>query len=136
MNKKGIVLLLLVFFLTGSLVFAGGSKDGSNTADSGQKVSFNVGFTIEEAIDTLMPDESWQYVEMGCIFWPLVYDQLWIMGPAPDYKPLPMLAESWETEDNQTWVFHLRKNAEFHDGVAVTAADVEFSLQQIPILLI
>jgi peptide/nickel transport system substrate-binding protein len=34
------------------------------------------------------------------------------------------LAESWETPDPLTYVFHLRHNARFHDGSAVTAADV------------
>lgn len=42
------------------------------------------------------------------------------MGPAPDYKPLPMLADSWETEYHQTWIFHFNKNSKFHDGVSVT----------------
>lgn len=123
------VLIILVF--AASAAFAGGQNEGSagQNADSAR---FNVGFTTDEALSTLIPDESWQYVEMGCIFWPLVYDQLWIMGPAPDYKPIPMLAESWETADNQTWIFHLRKDAKFHDGVPVTAEDVAFTLEYFP----
>lgn len=48
----------------------------------------------------------------------------------------PMLAERWETTDNQTWTFHLRKNAFFHPSELfgssersrqVTARDVHAS---------
>ncbi|MDQ1405682.1 MAG: peptide/nickel transport system substrate-binding protein [Acidobacteriaceae bacterium] len=35
------------------------------------------------------------------------------------------LAESWDTPDPLTYVFHLRPGVRFHDGSAVTAADVK-----------
>ncbi|HEY8714382.1 MAG TPA: ABC transporter substrate-binding protein [Candidatus Acidoferrum sp.] len=35
------------------------------------------------------------------------------------------LAESWEARDPLTYVFHLRRGVRFHDGSAVTAADVK-----------
>jgi peptide/nickel transport system substrate-binding protein len=92
----------------------------------------NVGFTTDEAIDSLICNEAWQYTEMGCVFWPLVYDQLWILGPAPDYEPLPRLATRWETKDNKTWRFYLVKGATFHDGKPVTARDVAFTLKHLP----
>jgi len=40
----------------------------------------------------------------------------------------PALAESWESPDELTWTLHLRPNVRFHDGRALTAADVVFSL--------
>ena len=92
----------------------------------------DVGFTAGEGMETLILDEAWQYTEMGCVFWPLVYDQLWIMGPAPDYEVLPRLATSWETEDGKTWTFYLREDATFHDGVPVTAEDVAFTIENLP----
>ena len=39
------------------------------------------------------------------------------------------LAESYESEDAQTWVFNLRKGVEFHNGKTLTADDVIASLQ-------
>ena len=43
-------------------------------------------------------------------------------------KLKPALAESWESKDNKTWVFNLRKGVKFHDGTNLTADDVVFSL--------
>jgi peptide/nickel transport system substrate-binding protein len=37
----------------------------------------------------------------------------------------PDLAESWETPDPLTYIFHLRKDVHFHDGRPVTAKDVQ-----------
>lgn len=47
----------------------------------------------------------------------------------PQGKPQPGLAESWETPDATTYVFHLRDDAQFQDGTDVTAEDVAYSLQ-------
>jgi peptide/nickel transport system substrate-binding protein len=40
----------------------------------------------------------------------------------------PALAESYETPDDVTYVFHLRKGVKFHDGGEMTAKDVKYSL--------
>ena len=42
----------------------------------------------------------------------------------------PELAESWERDGKTGWKFHLR-NAVFHNGAPVTAADVKWTLEQI-----
>src|ERR1700722_18600859 len=43
----------------------------------------------------------------------------------------PELAESREvTDDGKTYVFHLRKDATFHDGTPVTAKDVKWSFDR------
>jgi len=44
----------------------------------------------------------------------------------------PALAESWEvSEDGKVWIFHLRKNVKWSDGVPFTADDVVFTYNQI-----
>lgn len=49
----------------------------------------------------------------------------------PEGKPIPGMAERWETTpDGLTWTFHLR-DATWSDGVPVTADDFVFSLRRI-----
>lgn len=43
----------------------------------------------------------------------------------------PWLAESWETPDPQTYVFHLRSGVRFHDGKPLTARDVQYTFQSL-----
>jgi peptide/nickel transport system substrate-binding protein len=46
-------------------------------------------------------------------------------------KLVPVLAESWEILDAQTYKFHLRKGVKFHNGEPFTAEDVVFSLKRV-----
>ena len=45
-----------------------------------------------------------------------------------DLKVQPALAESWETPDNKTYVFHLRQGVKFHSGKELDSGDVVYSL--------
>ena len=47
-------------------------------------------------------------------------------------KPIPWLAESWETEDSQTWTFHLREGVTFHDGTPFDADAVAWNIERWP----
>ena len=125
-NKHTALVVCLMGICILVLTFSG------NVLAKSKKARLSVGFTTEEALANLQTGEAWQYTEMGAVFWPLVYDQLWILGPPPNYDPLPMLATRWETEDFQTWRFYLQKNAKFHDGKPVKAADVAFTLWYLP----
>jgi len=43
----------------------------------------------------------------------------------------PMLATSWETTNDTTWIFHLRKGVKFHNGEDFNAEAFKFSLDRI-----
>ncbi|OBT13086.1 oligopeptide ABC transporter substrate-binding protein OppA [Vibrio sp. UCD-FRSSP16_10] len=47
-----------------------------------------------------------------------------------DGNTIPGVAESWETKDNQTFVFHLRKDAKWSNGDPVTADDFVYSFKR------
>lgn len=48
------------------------------------------------------------------------------------FEPRPDLADSWEiSKDGLTYTFELNKKATWHDGRPVTAADVEFTFNEI-----
>lgn len=44
---------------------------------------------------------------------------------------VPGVAESWETKDNKTWTFHLRKNAKWSNGDPVVAGDFVYSWRRL-----
>lgn len=57
-----------------------------------------------------------------------VYESIVDLGP--DLVLRPGLAQSWQTPDDHTWVFALRRGARWHDGEPVRAADVVESLER------
>lgn len=70
-------------------------------------------------------------VAVGYALWCQVYGCLgrWDFDKA---EYVGMLAESWETTDPNTWIFHLKKGVMRHDGKAeLTSADVVHSINRI-----
>lgn len=56
-----------------------------------------------------------------------IYDSL--LEWDTDLQIQPALAESYETPDDTTYMFHLRPGVLFHNGKELTAADVKYSLE-------
>ncbi len=136
--KKSLVWMIAIAImvtLVAGTTFAGGGKEEApapiEETEEGIKYGgrFNVGFT--DTLDSLQIGFDWHSSWIGCMWWPLVYDPLWHIGPAPNFEAVPAIAESWETEDGKTWTFHLREDATWHDGEPVTTEDVAFTIEMI-----
>lgn len=79
---------------------------------------------------SLDPAKAWEISSGGMLL--QVYDQLVEFDSDNLTKPLPQLAESWESSaDGKTWTFHLRKGVTFANGNPVNADAVVFSLQRV-----
>jgi peptide/nickel transport system substrate-binding protein len=49
----------------------------------------------------------------------------------PDYQVEPLLAETWEFIEPNTWRFNLRQDVVFHDGTPFTAEAVQWTMSRI-----
>ena len=59
----------------------------------------------------------------------LIFDSL--VRKDEHFQLQPWLAESWEQPDARTLIFHLRHGVRFHDGRALTSADVKWTLDSL-----
>lgn len=115
--------LLLVLFFAGPAVsmFVGCSSYGDKSN------SESVRFLLDAAPTNLDPrigaDAYSEHIH-GLVFSSLVAHDAQ-MNITPD------LAESWEIPDPLTYVFHLRHGVKFHDGRALTSADVKYTFDTI-----
>ena len=50
------------------------------------------------------------------------------------YRPVPHLATAWRTIDSTTWEFEIRRGVRFHNGELLTADDVVYTLERIPMV--
>ncbi len=65
------------------------------------------------------------------LFTQQAYDNLLLRDPE-NLEPIPMLAESWESNDDLTqYTFRLRPGVKFHHGKAFTAEDVVFTFSRL-----
>ncbi len=86
-----------------------------------------VNFLIESAPTNLDPrigaDAQSEHLDA------LIFSSL--VGHDDAMNIVPDLAESWESPDPLTYVFHLRHGVKFHDGRALTSADVKYTFETI-----
>lgn len=116
MNKK-IILISIVFLL----VFSGGCENQAKPLNS-IILSLNAD---PITLNPIMAQEMQSIEVSSFIFSPLLKynEKLEIIGD---------LAEKWDIkEKGKVWVFHLRKNVKWHDGVPFTAEDVKFTFDKL-----
>ncbi|MCK6256192.1 ABC transporter substrate-binding protein [Fictibacillus sp. KIGAM418] len=151
---KRLSLIFLVVFSMLLSACALNSSGDNESKDSGEKASTSAvkdakGKSYKATDVSALPDKAKARKDTfiagisapGGVFLPYFYENGWdgnattpIFAPLVDLdkdgKPVPILAESWETSKDQlTYTFHIRKNAKFSDGSPVTANDVAFTLK-------
>ncbi|CDG98939.1 OppA-like, oligopeptide transport protein (ABC superfamily, peri_bind) [Xenorhabdus bovienii str. puntauvense] len=119
-NKIAKVLTCIVSLILGSVTYSYAAviPSGTQLADK-QEITRN-NFSEPVSLDPHKSDSSSEFDILRDFFERMV---------AIDKKDkiIPALAERWETNDNKTWVFHLRKGIKWSDGSPITAHDVVFS---------
>ena len=115
---KRLAALSLLLFLAAVLVLWRGPPSSPTSKD-----------TLTVAVTTDMKGLSplLAFNVTGVMMQRHIYDSLVHFGP--DGEINPRLAVSWESVDDKTWRFHLRKGVKFHNGSPFSAADVKFTLE-------
>lgn len=132
-GKKRILSIIMSAILAGTLVGCGGTGNESpdNKGDAGAASNEVITYGMTSAWDSLNPYGS----SSGSIYQQLVsdkiYDRLVYISEAGSTIE-PRGAEKWESADEgKAALFHLNKNAKWHDGEGVTAKDWVFTLNLI-----
>ena len=113
-------LLLALAFAAASC--GGSSSSSSKSGSGGDTITVNWG-TEPPSLDPGLATDTTSANILQNIMDPLVK-----LGPAPDLKPIPSLAESWtKTDGGKTITFKLRPDGKWTNGDPVTANDFEYS---------
>ena len=104
-----------VFLLTSTSILC--SRGDRAQADEATVI---IGYGGDE---TIFFHDYWGMEATYMMFLPLVESKYGYV------EPQPALAERWDhSEDYREWIFHLRKNVKWHDGIPVTAQDIKFTV--------
>ncbi|WP_297774495.1 ABC transporter substrate-binding protein [uncultured Roseovarius sp.] len=83
----------------------------------------NVGFGAQSSLDPASKGRVLQIIEKI---------QSRLVRPGPAGKPAPDLATSWAPNENgSVWTFKIREGVRFHDGSALDARDVAYSIARV-----
>lgn len=136
MNRKNILLMLLMLLLVTCLVFtACGNKKATNETSGGQTdaiVSPNepnvaVYANLYSPIDDWDPSSNF---DQGIAVLLNLYDTLLRYNPDTDSVENVLCTAYEVSEDGLTWTFHLREDAVFHDGNPVNAEAAKYSFER------
>jgi peptide/nickel transport system substrate-binding protein len=123
MRKKALLFALVLGLCTTLLGCAGGN--GTGKTSSGQNNSIVVG--IQNDLDSLDPhlaETAGTREVMYNVFEGLV-------KPSANGDLVPAVASDYKvSEDGKVYTFTLRENVKFHNGEAVTAEDVKYSIER------
>jgi len=108
--------LLCIFTFTVTAAMAEPKRGGTLRVAYGNKIS-NLDFHTAPGYEMM-----WVAMNIGC----------GLVNITPDGEFVGDAAESWDlSDDNLTWTFKLKDGVKFHDGTAVDANAVKFSIDRI-----
>src|SRR5207249_3893175 len=122
-SQEGIIRRLLVIFVAGALIFVGCGRKGPGGKSLANELRYPM--RMEPAtLDGQASDSLWTNELLAN-----VYESLVTLDEKSQVAPC--LADSWDvSKDGRTYTFHLNPRATFHNGQAVTARDVKYSLDR------
>ena len=131
--KKSMSLVLLL--LAVSLIFVGCSSSDSSGeggsvegAESTSEGSSEITYATTSDAAGLSPIDTNDSVSSNVTY--QVYETLFTQNPET-LEPEPLLAESYETPDENTWEIKLKEGIEFHDGTPFNAEAVKYTFDQL-----
>ena len=129
---KKLLTALLAAAMVVSMAACGnsGTQSGGETASNEEAKTGKDSITIatDVDIDVLHPSDFSTSIEHTILM--QLYDTLMYMNPDGAHDPEERIAKSYTiSEDGLDYTFSLRDDVTFHDGSALTAEDVKFSLE-------
>lgn len=110
--------------LAGSAIILGGAEHASAATKTLRIASG------ESDGPTGTMDPAFNQIDADAARISLVYERLVLLDKS--FSPQPQLAESWSSNaTGDTWTFKLRPGVEFHNGKAMTAADVVYTYKRL-----
>lgn len=123
-NKR--LFQLMTFLLITVFALVGCSEEASEESNSKAPAELTYASTTDAA--GLSPIDTNDSVSSNVTY--QVYETLFTQDPET-MEVEPLLAESYETPDDNTWVIKLQEGITFHDGTAFNAEAVKYTFEQI-----
>lgn len=130
--KNSVLPILLVITLIMLLAACNENSTSENTGNEDKDTTEESasGGVLKIAIDAAPPtlDQPTSTATASRDTTRLIYEGL--VATDSNFQPVPMLAETIETDDNKTYTFHLRQGVKFHNGKEMTSEDVIASMER------
>lgn len=145
MNQKNSLLFVVILFISLLMIITGCSDSSTkgesedtdqdtNQQDEGEdedkEEPKSSGGILKIALDAAPPtlDQPTSTATASRDATRLIYESL--VATDSNFQPVPVLAESIETDDNKKYTFHLRQGVHFHNGKEMTSEDVVASMER------